>query len=282
MTTATAKPARVSIHPTAIISPESQLGDGVDIGPWCVLTGQVTLGANTRLLANVQIAGPVTIGESCTLYPFVCIGFPPQDFKFKPGDPTAGVVVGSHTVLRESVTLHAATKLDKPTRVGDRVYMMASSHAGHDAAVGNGVVMANSAMLAGHSTVFDNAILSGNSAVHQFNRVGRMAFVTGNVGTAMDIPPFCVCALRNTISTVNLVGLRRAGYPREHITAVRNAFWHVFRRNLTRKDTIAELTARGQDCPLVLEQAEFVATAVRPIARGGMGSGTLEPVEGDG
>jgi len=277
--TSTGKASRVSIHPTAVIDPECEFGDGVEVGPWCVLSGRVVIGANTRLLSNVQISGPVTIGESCTLYPFVCIGFPPQDFKFKPGDPTAGVVVGSNTVLRESVTLHAATKLDKPTRVGDRVYMMAGSHAGHDATVGNGVVMANSAMLAGHAVVFDNAILSGNAAVHQFNRIGRMAFLTGNVGTSKDVPPFCVCAARNTINTVNLVGMRRAGFARDHITAVRNAFWHVFRKNLTRKDTIAELMARGRDCPLVMEQAEFVAVATRPIARGGAGSRIIEVVE---
>ncbi len=260
------------VHPSAMVGPECELGDGVEIGPWCVLSGKVKIGPNTRLLSNVQIHGPATIGAGCTLYPNVCVGFPPQDFKFKPGDPTAGVVIGASTVLRESVTIHAATKLDKPTSIGERVYMMACSHAGHDAFVGNDVIMANSALLAGHSHVADRVIMSGNAAVHQFNRLGRMAFITGNVGTAKDIPPFCVCAVRNTISTVNLVGMRRAGIPREHITAVRNAFWYVFRRNLTRKDTIAELTARGKDCPLVLEQAEFVATAVRPIARGGTGS----------
>ncbi|MDI1289977.1 MAG: acyl-ACP--UDP-N-acetylglucosamine O-acyltransferase [bacterium] len=273
------KPLPISIHPTAIIDPECEFGEGVEIGPWCVLTGRVVLGDNVRLLSNVQISGPVTVGASCTFYPFVSIGFPPQDFKFKPGDPTAGVTIGSSTVLRESVSVHAATRLDKPTRIGDRVYMMANSHAGHDVTVGNGVVMANSALLAGHCSIGDNAIISGNSAVHQFNRVGRMAFISGNVGSSKDIPPFCVCAARNTINTVNLVGLRRAGYPREQITSVRNAFWYVFRRNLLRKDTITELMARGKDCPLVMEQAEFVASATRPIARGGKGSQTTDSVD---
>lgn len=257
-----------TIHPTAIVGPEVHLADDVVIGPFCVLSGKVSLGQGVRLLSHVTIEGPVAIGPRTILHPGCAVGFPGQDFKFKMGDPTAGVVVGADCILREHVTIHAATKTDKPTRVGDKVLMMVASHAGHDATIGNGCILANSAMLGGHSLLEDNVILSGNAAVHQFCRVGRMAFMTGNVGVSMDVPPFCIVAERNCVASLNLVGLRRSGVPRDQITLLRRAFWHVFRRSLTRPEMLAELHARGKDCPLVLEQARFVETATRPIAHG--------------
>lgn len=260
-----------TIHPTAIVSPEAQLADGVDIGPYCIISGKVTLAEGVRLISHVNISGPVNIGARTILYPGCCVGFPGQDYKFKLGDPTAGVTVGEDTILREHVTLHAATKLDKPTRIGNKVMMMVACHAGHDATIGNGCILANSSMLGGHSSLGDNVIMSGNTALHQFVRMGRMAFMTGNCGVSMDVPPFCVVSDRNRISTINLVGLRRSGVSRDDITAVRRAFWHVFRRNLTKPEMLAELRARGKDCALVMEQADFVATATRPIARGRAG-----------
>ncbi|MBS0198600.1 MAG: acyl-ACP--UDP-N-acetylglucosamine O-acyltransferase [Planctomycetes bacterium] len=260
--------ANYSIHPTAFVSKECELGDGVEIGPFCVLAGRVQLGAGVRLVASVHITGPARIGAGTTLYPGVCIGFPPQDYKFKLGDVTAGVTIGENCLLREHVTVHAATKTDTPTQIGNNVMMMATSHAGHDARVGNNVILANSCLLAGHSLVQDSAILSGNSAVHQFTRIGRMAFISGLCGTSCDVPPFCVLGSRNVIHTVNLVGLRRSGVPRDEVTAVRNAFWHVLRKTLTKPDMIAQLEARGKHSPLVAEMARFVAEAKRPIARG--------------
>jgi UDP-N-acetylglucosamine acyltransferase len=257
-----------SIHPTAIVDPECELGTGVEIGPWCILRGRVRLGNNTKLIASVQMAGPVDIGEDCIFYPGSTVGFPPQDFKFKLGDATAGVRIGNGTILREHATVHAASKPDNPTLIGNRVFMMVCSHVGHDARVGNNVILANSALLAGHSHVADNATMSGNTSLHQFGRVGRMAFVSGHAAAAMDVPPFCILAYRNRLGGVNLIGMRRAGFPREHITAVREAYRVCFRHNMIRAELVAELTRRGKDCPLVAEMAEFCANAKRPIAYG--------------
>jgi UDP-N-acetylglucosamine acyltransferase len=258
------------IHPTSIIDPLAQLADDVEIGPYCIIRGPVRLAAGCRLIANVQLSGPADIDENVTFYPFCCVGFPPQDFKFKTGDTTAGVRIGKGTILRENTSVHAASKGDNPTIIGERVFMMVSSHVGHDARVGNNVILANSALLAGHCIIGDNANLSGNTSVHQFTRVGRMAFLSGQSATSMDVPPFCVVMNRSMLAGVNLVGLRRAGYPREQITAVREAYRFVFRRCLPRREMIAELERRGKDCPLVQEQAEFVASAKRPIAHGRM------------
>src|SRR6516164_6635514 len=159
-----------SIHPTAVVSKECELGDGVNIGPNCIITGQVQLGAGVRLIGNVYISGPVSIGDGTTVYPFACIGFPGQDFKFKLGDPTGGVVVGKNTILREHVTIHAATKADRPTTIGDNVLMMCSSHVGHDATVCNRAILVNGSALGGHSVVGEAATLSAHSELHQFGR----------------------------------------------------------------------------------------------------------------
>jgi UDP-N-acetylglucosamine acyltransferase len=269
--------AGARIHPSAIVDPDAVLAPGVDIGPWCVLSGAVRLGEGVRLVANVHIHGPAEIGANTILYPFACIGFPPQDFKFKLGDRTAGVKIGPDCIIRESVTIHAATSAEVPTTLGARVFMMACSHVGHDGRLGSNVIMANSALVAGHGQVGDNVMFSGNAAIHQFVRVGRLAFLTGNEGSSMDVPPFCTLGSRNTIHTVNLVGMRRSGMPREHVTAVREAFWHVLRRPIPRPEVVEMLRERGRDCPPVMEMAEFVAAAKRPIARG-LASAVEEPV----
>jgi len=256
------------VHPTAIVSAESVLADDCDIGPWCVLTGPVTLGAGVRLVANVQLNGPVTIGASTIAYPFVCVGFPGQDVKFTLSMPTPGVRIGTNCILREHVTIHAATKPEVPSIVGDNVFMMASSHLGHDGRIGNNVILVNAAILAGHSVVDDNATIGGGCAVHQFTRIGRMAFMSGGTAVSMDVPPFCIVADRQRIAGINRVGCRRGGMPRDHITQLDRAFREVFRGHLPRLEMIQRLTELGQDCPPVMEMARFVSEAKRAICPG--------------
>jgi len=258
----------MGVHPSAVVDPRCRLGEGVDIGPGCVLSGDVTLGAGVRLVAGVHLCGPVTIGAGTILYPGACIGFPAQDFKFTMGMPTGGVVIGRDCIIREHVTVHAATKPDVPTTLGDKVFMMACSHAGHDARLGNNVILVNSALLAGHAEIQDNAIMSGNSAIHQFCRIGRMAFLSGNTGNSKDIPPFCISGSRNRIHGLNLVGLRRGGVPRQQITGLRRAFWEVLRPRLPLSEVVSRLQELGKENPLVAEIATFVAASKRGICQG--------------
>ena len=255
--------SKAVIHPTAIVGKECQLGEGVEIGPYCVLSGQVTIGAGARLQSHVQIQGPVEIGSGTRLFPFTSIGSRPQDVKWKDDHVTAGVRIGRDCQLRENVTINAATKPDVPTSVGDRCFLMVGSHLGHDARIGNEVVLVNNVLLAGHCHVADNVTMGGVSAAHQFSRIGRLAFVSGMVAVAMDIPPFCLAGARNQIHGINQVGLRRAGIPRDQITLVRKAFRKVFRVSLPRKEMIAALEDIGRECPLVKEMAEFVAQSKR-------------------
>jgi len=254
------------IHPSAIVAPECELGQGVHIGPGCILTGHVVLGDNVRLINNVTIHGPVTVGDDVEMYPNVCVGFPGQDFKFKPGMPTAGVRVGEGTILREGVSLHASTRAESPTSIGKRVFMMANSHAGHDAIVGDDCILANGALLAGFTVIAEKVIISGNAAVHQFCRIGRMSMLGGLAACSVDIPPYCVSPVRNTITGLNMVGMRRSGIPREQITRTREAFRKALVPALLRDERVAILTEMGADCPPIMEIAEFIKSGKRAIA----------------
>ncbi|MBX3322784.1 MAG: acyl-ACP--UDP-N-acetylglucosamine O-acyltransferase [Phycisphaeraceae bacterium] len=256
------------VHPTASIGSDVELGNNVHVGPACNLEGRVRLGDDVHLVGNVYLRGPLTIGPGTTIYPFACIGFPGQDVKFKIGDPTPGVVIGRNCTLREHVTIHAATHATLPTTIGDRVFMMVNSHAGHDAQVGSDVVFVNNASLGGHSIIADRVTLSGHSAVHQFVRVGRLAFISGCLGVSCDVPPFCVAYDTNRIASINRIGMRRAGMSVDEITATRRAFRAVFRRVVSRTEMLATLDALAASSPAVAEIAEFVRTAKRPICGG--------------
>jgi UDP-N-acetylglucosamine acyltransferase len=260
--------AGYTIHPTAAVDPSCELGEGVEIGPFCVVRGEVRLGAGVRLIAAVHIEGPVEIGVGSILYPGACIGFPAQDFKFRPGSPTAGVKIGSGCVIREHVTIHAASKAPgegPPTTVGDNCFFMACAHAGHDARIANNVILVNNALLAGHSEVHERATMSGNTALHQFARVGKYAFVSGGSALSRDVPPYVIAAGRNAMYGVNVVGLRRAGFPREQITGIRRAFREAFLTPRPRSEQIAVLREIAADCPPVAEMAEFLSTSKRGI-----------------
>jgi UDP-N-acetylglucosamine acyltransferase len=257
-----------SIHPTATVSKECELEDGVEVGPWCTITGRVRLGKGVRLIGNVYVNGPLSIGEGTVVYPFACLGFPGQDFKFKMGDPTAGVAIGKNCIIRESATIHAATGVEKPTKVGDGVLMMAYSHVGHDATASDRTILVNSAALGGHSFLGEAAIISAGSALHQFGRVGRLAFVSASIGITLDVPPFCMVVYRGQLAGLNAVGLRRSGMPRDQITLLREAFRDAFRVFRTRDDMLKILEERGRTCPPVAEWFEFVRSKNRAITPG--------------
>jgi len=258
------------VHPTAILQGEVQLGADVDIGPFCVLTGPMTLGDGVKLMGSNYLQGPLTIGEKTMLYPHACVGLEPQDIKFKPGHPTAGVAIGANCILREHVTIHASTKAEAPTRLGNNCFMLANSHIGHDATVGNFVTMINNSAVGGHGQIGDNVLMGGGAAVHQFTRVGRFAMIGGLAGASNDLPPFCLAVTVNRIGGINRIGLRRAGFPREHITAVVSAYFDILRDPKHRDVVIAELSRRAVelDCPPLAEMADFVIASKRGIMPG--------------
>lgn len=260
------------IHPTAAVDPQAQLADDVSVGPYCVITGRVRLDAGVRLLGNNYLTGPLSIGPRTILYPFACLGFPPQDYKFQPGMATAGVVIGADCIIREHATVHAASNDHTPTRLGDRVFLMVTSHVAHDCTVGNNVVFVNGAGVAGHCTVGDNVTFGGNAVVHQHCRIGRLVMMSGDCAVSLDVPPFCMVNERNRIGGLNVVGLRRNGFAREHITLLRRAFRDALRRPMPRADQAAVLADLAPGCPPVQELLEFVRSSVRGVTPG-MGKG---------
>lgn len=263
------------IHPTAIVPPSARLADDVAIGPNCILEGDITLGPGTRLIANVHLQGPLTVGARNLFYPFACIGFAPQHRRFDPRTPGAGTVVGDDNNFRESVTVHRSFT-EHPTRIGDRNYFMVSSHVGHDCVIGNDCNFANSALLAGHVTVGDGVTMGGIAGIHQFARIGRLAMLGGGAGLGQDLPPFCVAILDRAVSSLNLIALRRAGL-REHITPLKRAF-DIFFLGRHANATAVELIEKelGHD-PLCREFADFISTSKRGVTPyGGSRGGNLD------
>jgi UDP-N-acetylglucosamine acyltransferase len=254
-----------TVHPTAIVDPAAQLADSVQIGPYCVISGPARLGDGVRLIANVHLNGPVRIGAGTILYPFVCVGFEPQDYKFKPGSVSAGVTIGAGCLLREHATVHAASNDHTPTSLGDRVFMMTSSHAGHDCKVGSDVVMVSGALLGGHAVVQDRVTLGGGCLVHQHTRVGRLAMMGGGVPISADLPPFCLAHAPNRIGGINVIGLRRNGFHAHDIGALREVVGSLLRLGLPKAELLARLDERSEDSPAVAEFRAFVAESKRPI-----------------
>lgn len=255
-----------TIHPTAIVAPEVVLASDVQIGPFCIVSGKVTLGAGVQLLSHVNISGPVEIGAGTMVYPGAAIGFPGQDFKFKIGMPTAGVKIGAGCLLREHITIHAATKEQGATTLGDRVFMMVNSHVGHDCRIGDDVILVNNVACGGHSEVHQKAIISGGTVVHQFNRVGKFAMVSGGSAFSQDVPPFCIGWGRNTLRGVNVVGMRRNGYSASDINAVREAFRELLRSGMPKAELIEKLRQDGRNHTPLLDLADFIETSKRGVA----------------
>lgn len=273
-----------TVHPTAVIDPAAELADDAQIGPFCVLTGPVKLGAGARLISHVTVNGNTTIGAGTTVYPNASIGFEPQDYKFKPGMVTAGVRIGENCLIREHATVHAASGNERPTTLGDRVFLMVNAHVGHDAIVHNDVILVNNAALAGHTEVFDKAILSGGVVMHQHGRVGRLAMCSGGAVLTNDVPPYCMAAQRNTLVGLNLVGMRRSGMSRTEIDAVRRAYREVFRNNPGRHELLEMLDERAQTSEAVAEMAAFVRgtkRSITPVGGRRFRLATNAPDEGD-
>ena len=250
-----------TVHPTALVADTVRLADDVIIGPYCLIEGDVALGQGTRLLSHVTIKGPANIGQNNTLYPFVCLGYEPQDVKFHPDNPGPGLVIGNENTFRESFTMHRGTQ--KPTAVGSNCHLMANTHLAHDVQMGDRVTLANGALLAGHVIVGDDAFIGGNAAVHQHCQVGRLTMVGGLTPAHKDIPPFCTATHESHIISLNLIGLRRHGL-REHVEPLQKAFEILFHQQHTNPVAADMITEQLGEDPLC---QQFVQ-AIRDSRRG--------------
>ncbi|MDQ2860093.1 MAG: acyl-ACP--UDP-N-acetylglucosamine O-acyltransferase [Pseudomonadota bacterium] len=254
------------IHPTAIVDAGAKLARDVEIGPFCIVGADVTLGERVRLASHVVVEGLSEIGEGCVIHPYACLGAPPQHSGHK-GEPTR-LVIGQRNIVREHVTMHCGTAMGRGvTSVGSDGFFMVGVHIGHDSIVGDNVVMANSATLGGHVVVGDHVIMGGLSAVHQNTRIGRHAFVGGMAGVNHDVIPFGnVWGNHAHLEGLNLVGLKRRGFSRETINTLRAAYRMLFAEEGTFQERLEDTAAAYAASPEVMEIVDFVrADASRPL-----------------
>ena len=251
------------IHPTAVIDPRAEIGEEVEVGPHVVVEGVVRVGNRCLLRPGVHLIGPLTLGRNNAVYSHAVLGERPQHLKYN-NEPTC-VEIGDHNVIRENVTIHRATTQAWVTRLGSHNFLMAGAHVAHDCVVGSNCILANGALLAGHCTLEDNVYISGNAAVHQYVRVGRLALLSGVSATTMDIPPFVMMNRLNNVVGVNVVGMRRAGVSTEHIDAVRRAFHVLYREEMTLPAALDKIEHELGSVSEVAEMTAFIRASKRGI-----------------
>jgi UDP-N-acetylglucosamine acyltransferase len=255
------------IHPTALVDPGANLGADVEIGPFCTIGPGVELGDRCRLLSHVVVEGPTTLGPDNEIAPFASVGGAPQDLKYD-GEPTR-LTVGARNRIREYVTLNRGTVGGGgETVVGDDNLLMAQAHVAHDCRVGSRIVFANAATLAGHVEVGDDAIVGAYSGVHQFCRIARHAFIGGYSVVTQDALPW-VITVGNRAEThgVNLVGMKRKGYSREVVRAIKSCYTTLFRSKKTLEEGCAEVERDLGHLEEVRYFLEFVRSSKRGLVR---------------
>lgn len=254
------------IHEKACVDPKATLGKNIEIGPYSVVGADVTLEDNVILKSHVVVDGMTTIGEGTRIFPFASIGTEPQDLKYK-GEPSR-LIIGKNNTIREHVTMNPGTKGDNLlTQVGDNCLFMIASHVAHDCIVGDNVVMANNATLAGHVQVGDFAVIGGLAAIRQYVRIGHHAMIGGMSGIENDVIPYGqAVGERAALVGLNLIGLKRRGFDRKDIHALRSAYRLLFSNEGTLGERVADVEERFKDNNAVLEVIGFVksdnATAV--------------------
>jgi UDP-N-acetylglucosamine acyltransferase len=255
------------IHRTAIVEDGARIGTDVEIGPYCVVGPKVKLGDGVRLHSHVVIEADTELGARSVVHAHAVLGGPAQ--YRNDASQGAKLIIGADNVIREHVTMNAGSaKGMGVTRVGDKGYFMAYSHVAHDCVIGNGVTFANGVALGGHVHIGDEVNIGGLSAIQQFARIGRNAFIGGVTGVPDDVIPYGMAiGERARLLGLNLVGLKRKGIPRERIHALRAAYKFIFLEEGGRMaDRAKAAIERWGDCVEVREVADFIlADAKRPI-----------------
>lgn len=257
----------VTVHPTALVEPGAELAAGVQVGAYAIVGSQVRVGFRTCVGSHTILEGRTEIGADCRIGSHVIIGAPPQDVKYH-GEPTR-LVIGDRTLVREFATIHrASTGGSGVTSIGPESFIMAYAHVAHDCQLGEGVIMANQASLAGHVEIGRCAVIGGMSGVHQFVRIGEYAFLGACSAVLQDIPPF-VKAQGNRAKPfgLNVVGLRRHGASAEAIQALKQAYRIVFLSGLNTSQALAQLEQELSGTPEVQRFVDFIKRSQRGISK---------------
>lgn len=258
------------IHPTAIIDPTADLATDVEVGPYVIIGKNVTIGKGTNIGPHTVIGDWTEIGENNQIYHLASVGPAPQDLKYRGEE--CWTRIGNGNIIREFATIHRGTVTGiSETVVGDNNLFMAYSHVAHDCRIGNRVVMANSATLAGHVTVEDDVILGGLVAVHQFSRIGAHAMVGGGTLVVLDIPPYTISTPGKRdakLRGLNLVGLKRRGFSDDAILKLKKAYKTLFMADLKQPEAIARIKSEITGSPEVDYLLAFIERSERGICNG--------------
>jgi UDP-N-acetylglucosamine acyltransferase len=257
----------VAIHPTAIVSPGAELDPTCEVGPYAVIGPKVRMGAGNTVGAHAVVDGSTTLGAGNRIFAHAVVGAPPQDLKYR-GEDTR-LQMGDGNVVREFASVHTGTiGGGGVTRIANQCLIMASAHVAHDVRLGDRCIVATFCALAGHVEAEDGVIFGGVSAVQQFSRVGRLAYVGGITGVNMDVAPYLmVSGPRGEVMGINLIGLQRAGFTEEQIGRVKGAYKIVFRSKLTLQEAMAQVRAEMGQHPEIAHWVKFIEGSERGIMR---------------
>jgi UDP-N-acetylglucosamine acyltransferase len=255
------------IHPTALVSPKAKIGEDCYIGAFSTIGDEVTLGKNVRLDSHVVIDGNTFVDDETHIFPFVSIGLAPQDLKY--GGEITKTRIGKRNQIREFVTIHRGTiNGGGITEIGDDNLLMAQAHVAHDCHLGNEIIMANAATLAGHVTIYDKASVGAYSGVHQFCRVGREAFVGGYSVVVKDALPFAISQGNHAkCYGLNRIGMKRKGYPKETIEKLNHAYRLLLSSKLNTSQAVEKIKEEIFDCSEVEYLVEFIESSSRGVIK---------------
>lgn len=256
------------IHPSSVVDPSAVVPESCKIGPLCVVGPNVELGENCELVSHVALQGPTKIGHNTRIFPFASLGMGPQDLSFK-GEPTR-LEIGDNNDIREYVTIHrGTTKGGGVTRLGSNCLIMAYAHIAHDCQIGDNVIMANAATLAGHVTVEDWAVVGALCPVHQFVRVGTHSYIGGGTTITQDVLPYSKTVASRDVSAygMNTIGLRRRGFSADRIKRLHHAYKVLLASKLNTSQAIERLKSEGDQGPDVAMLVAWIEKSERGIIK---------------
>ena len=257
-----------TVHPTAIVSSRAELAPDVEVGPYAVIGPEVEIGPGSKVGSHAVVEGPTRMGERNVIHPHAAVGRDPQDKKFRPGEASR-LEIGDDNTIREFVTINRGTEEGGGvTRIGNECWLMASVHIAHDCTLGDGVIMANLASLAGHVHIGNHVTMAGFSGAHQFCRIGDYSFVGIYSGITRDVPP-CVLVAGQPPKPrgVNVIGLRRHGFSAEQRANIERAYRTLYRKELSRARATEIIAEAAREQPELVLMAEFLAETGRGLLR---------------
>lgn len=253
-----------SIHASAVIDPTAELAEDVEVGPYAVIEDGVKIGAGTRLMAHAFVGRRTVLGEENHLHIGAVVGHAPQDISTT-GLEDARLIAGNRNVFREYCTIHRGSRDGKVTRLGDGNLIMTQAHIAHDCQIGNEIILAGGALVAGHVKIEDRAFISGNVAIHQFCQIGTLAMCAGMARVNKDVPPYFMVKGDSKVHGLNVVGLKRAGIDDQHRRLIRQAYKTLYRKGLRLSQALQRMEATLSHSPHVRHIMEFVRNSKRGI-----------------